>query len=182
MSQAIIPAQLIENKIFVIRGQKVMIDKDLAELYGVKTMVLNQAVKRNMDRFPPEFMFQLNDIEKNELITNCDRFKNLKHSAFNSYAFNEHGVAMISSVLKSKLAVAINIQIIKTFVKLREMALAHKESAIQLNELEQRFIIYTKENTLEQQEQNKKINEIFQCLQYLIEIHKPLKVGFKTED
>jgi len=76
----IIPIQIIENKIFVIRGIKVMIDRDLAELYEVKTMVLNQAVKRNLKRFPEEFMFKLNNNETQELITNCDRFKTLKHS------------------------------------------------------------------------------------------------------
>lgn len=182
MSDNLVPTEIIENKIFVIRGQKVMIDKDLAELYGVKTKVLNQSVKRNIERFPSEFMFQLNNNEKNELVTNCDRFKTLIYSTSTPYAFNEHGVAMLSSVLKSKQAIAINIQIIKAFVKLREMSLAHKELANQLNELEQRFIVYTKENTLEQQEQNKKISEIFQCLQYLVEIHKPIKVGFQTED
>ncbi len=182
MPNNLVSMEIIENKIFVIRRQKVMIDRDLAELYGVKTKVLNQAVRRNKERFPAEFMFQLNDNEKNELVTNCDRFKTLIHSTSTPYAFNEHGVAMLSSVLNSKEAIAINIQIIKAFVKLREMAIVHKELSTQLNELEQKFIVYTKENTLEQQEQNKKISEIFQCLQYLVEIHKPLKVGFKTKD
>jgi hypothetical protein len=77
MSKDLIPIEVIENRIFVIRSQKVMIDRGLAELYGVKTMVLNQAVKRNIKRFPEEFMFQLNDNEKNELITNCDRFQKI---------------------------------------------------------------------------------------------------------
>ena len=79
-----------------------MIDRDLAELYGVKTMVLNQAVKRNIERFPSDFMFRLTKDEANELITNCDRFKTLKHSPTTPYAFTEHGVAMLSSVLNSK--------------------------------------------------------------------------------
>ncbi len=111
MSNTLIPIQIIENRIFVVRDQKVMIDRDLAELYGVKTYRLNEAVKRNIERFPEEFLFQLNDNEKNELIAICDRFKNLVHSTSNPYAFTEHGVAMLSSVLNSKQAVAINIQL-----------------------------------------------------------------------
>ena len=98
-----LPVEIIENKIFVIRGIKVMLDRDLAELYGVKTMVLNQAVKRNIKRFPDDFMFKLNDNEFKELITNCDRFKVLKHSPSTPYAFTEQGVAMLSSVLNSKI-------------------------------------------------------------------------------
>jgi hypothetical protein len=86
---AIVPIEIIENKIFIFRDQKVMIDRDLAELYGVQTKVLNQAVKRNIKRFPDEFMFKLNDNEKNELVTNCDRFKTLMHSTSNPYAFTE---------------------------------------------------------------------------------------------
>ena len=178
---ALIPIERIENKIFIFRNQKIMLDKDLAELYGIKTKVLNQAVKRNIKRFPHEFMFQLNDNEKNELVTNCDRFKMLVHSTSNPYAFTEHGVVMLASVLNSEQAIAINVQIVKVFVKLREMAFTHKELSIQLNELEKRFIEYTKENSIEQQEQNQKINEIFQCLQYLVKIHKPEQIGFRAD-
>lgn len=174
----IIPIEIIENKILVIRGHKVMIDRDLAELYGVKTKALNQAVKRNIERFPEEFMFKLNDNEKNKLVTICDQFKTLVHSTSNPYAFTEHGVAMLSSVLNSKQAISINIGIIKAFIKLREMAIVHRDLAMQLNELEIRFIEYAKENTLEQQEQNQKINEIFQCLQHLTDITKPSKIGY----
>jgi hypothetical protein len=84
----------IETRIYTIRGVQVMIDKDLAELYQVGTKVLNQSVKRNMDRFPAQFRFQLSDTEKTELVTNCDRFANLKHSSVNPYAFTEKGVAL----------------------------------------------------------------------------------------
>jgi len=181
MTNNLIPTEIIENKIFVIRGQKVMIDRDLAILYGVQTKRLNEAVKRNIKRFPDEFMFQLNDIEKNELVAICDRFKTLVHSTSNPYAFTEHGVVMLASVLNGEQAIAINVQIVRAFVKLRELAYTHKETAIQINELEKRFIEYTKENNIEQKEQNQKINEIFQCLQYLIEIHKPEKIGFRAE-
>ncbi len=84
----------IEDRIFNIRGLQVMIDRDLAELYEVGTKVLNQAVKRNIERFPESFRFQLSDTEKKELVTNCDRFKKLKHSSVNPYAFTEQGVAI----------------------------------------------------------------------------------------
>ncbi len=170
---ALMPIEVIEHKIFAIRGQRVMIDRDLAELYGVKTFVLNQAVKRNIKRFPDEFVFKLNDNEKNELITNCDRFKTLKHSSSSPYAFTEHGVAMLSSVLNSEQAIAVNIQIIRTFVKLREFAITHKELAERLNELEKIFISYAKDN-------NTNIEEIFKQLAYLTDITKPEKIGFKA--
>ncbi len=101
----LIPLDNIKNMIFSFRGEQVMIDRDLAELNGVKTKVLNQAVKRNIERFPDDFSFQLTDNERNELVTNCDRFKNLKHSSINPYAFTEQGVAMLSAVLRSETAV-----------------------------------------------------------------------------
>jgi len=101
----LIPQEMIENKIFLIRGVKVMLDADLAPLYQVKTMVLNQAVKRNIKRFPDDFMFRLTLAEKDEVITNCDHLRNLKYSAHKPYAFTEQGVAMLSSVLKSERAI-----------------------------------------------------------------------------
>jgi len=110
----------IKSKIFTIRGIQVMIDRDLAELYGVETKVFNQAVKRNSARFPQDFMFQLNDVEKNELVTNCDRFKTLKHSTSNPYVFTEHGVAMLSSILNSDTAIEVNILIMRAFVLIRQ--------------------------------------------------------------
>lgn len=170
----LIPIEIIENKIFVICGQKVMIDRDLAQLYGVKTMVLNQAVKRNFKRFPAEFMFQLTDEEKTEVITNCDNLRKIKFSPHNPYVFTEHGVAMLSSVLNSDKAIAVNIQIIKAFVKLREMALAHKDLSQRVGELERTLINYSREN-------NANIEEIFRQLAFLTDITKPGKIGFKGE-
>lgn len=101
----------IESLILNLHNQQVMIDSDLASLYGVETKVLNQAVKRNQDRFPERFMFRLNNAEKNELVTNCDRFKRLKHSSTCPYAFTEQGIAMLSAVLSSKTAIEVSIQI-----------------------------------------------------------------------
>ena len=110
----------IENRIFTFRGEKVMVDRDLAEMYQVETKVLNQAVKRNIARFPENFRFQLTAIEKIELVTNCDRFANLKHASTNPYAFTEQGVAMLSAVLKSETAVQVSIQIMQAFVQMRK--------------------------------------------------------------
>lgn len=168
----LIPIQIIENKIFVIRGIKVMLDRDLAELYEIKTMVLNQAVKRNLKRFPEDFMFKLNKDETQELITNCDRFKTLKHSPSTPYAFTEQGVAMLSSVLNSDKAVAINIQIVRAFIKLREMALVNKDLTQRLDEMEHRFIQYARD-------MNINIEDIYKQLNYLTDITKPSQIGFK---
>ena len=101
----------IEPLIKVIRGQQVMIDRDLATLYGVETKRLNEQVKRNMERFPERFRFQLTKEEMNELVTNCDRFNSLKHSTVRSYAFTEQGVAMLSTVLRSETAIRVSIRI-----------------------------------------------------------------------
>lgn len=110
----------IQNLIYTMRGTQIMIDRDLSELYQVPTKRLNEQVKRNIDRFPAQFRFQLSNIEKDELVANCDRFQNLKHSSVNPYAFTEQGVAMLSSVLRSKTAVKVSIQIIDAFVSMRK--------------------------------------------------------------
>jgi len=129
---------LIQKKIFIIRGEKVMIDRDLAELYGVETRVLNQAVKRNMNRFPDDFMFQLNDKEKNELVTNCDRLKPLKHSTANPYAFTEHGAIMIATILNTPQADKMSVFVVRAFVELREILFSHKKLIKRLDELEKK--------------------------------------------
>lgn len=113
------PSASIENRILSIRGKHVMIDRDLAEIYGVETKALNQAVRRNIERFPVNFRFQISDVEKDELVTNCDRFEKLKHSSTNPYAFTEQGVAMLSAVLKSDIAIQTSIRIIEAFVAMR---------------------------------------------------------------
>ena len=109
----------IENRILTFRGKPVMIDRDLAELYGVETKRLNEQVKRNLERFPDSFRFPLTDEEKEELVANCDRFNSLKHSKVNPFAFTEQGVAMLSAVLKSETAVRTSIRIIDAFVAMR---------------------------------------------------------------
>ncbi|MFA6979391.1 MAG: ORF6N domain-containing protein [Ignavibacteriaceae bacterium] len=132
----IIPTERIENKILLIRGQRVMLDRDLAELYGVPTKVLNQAVKRNNERFPTEFMFVLTKAEKDELVTNCDRFNSLKHSTVLPFAFTEYGALMLASVLNSPRAIEAGIYVVRAFVHLKEILLTHKELAQKLKELE----------------------------------------------
>lgn len=112
-------AMPIENRILTLRGKQVMIDRDLAELYGVDTKRLNEQVKRNIGRFPENFRFQLSNQEKDELVTNCDRFNSVKHSSVNPFAFTEQGVAMLSAVLKSETAINTSIRIIDAFVSMR---------------------------------------------------------------
>ncbi len=127
----------IESKIYSIRGQRVMLDSDLAELYEVKTKALKQAVKRNIARFPDDFMFELSTEERDELVTICDRLReSLKHSSVLPIAFTEHGVVMLSSVLKSERAVEVSIQVTRAFVKLRKLIASHEEIARKLHELE----------------------------------------------
>jgi hypothetical protein len=128
----------ISSHILTLRGKQVMLDRDLAELYKVNTKVLNQAVKRNIKRFPSDFMFQLEDFEKNELVTNCDRFKTLKHSSINPYAFTEQGVYMLATVLKSDVAIEVNISIMRTFTKLREFSKHYNALAKKIMEVERK--------------------------------------------
>lgn len=138
----IIPVEIIENRILLIRGQKVMIDKDLANLYGVETFNLNKAVKRNLSRFPQDFMFQLNKKEfKNLIFQNGISSVQVGNKDWGGtrklpYAFTEQGVAMLSSVLHSERAVQVNILIMRAFVKLREILSTHKELAQKLKDLE----------------------------------------------
>lgn len=133
-----ISTQIIENRIFTIQNIQVMIDRDLAEMYQVPTKVLNQAVKRNIERFPLIFRFQLSDNEKNELVTNCDRFKNLKHSTVNPFVFTEQGVAMLSAVLRSNIAIQVSIQIINAFVQMRKSLIANAGILQRLDTIEKK--------------------------------------------
>ena len=137
IKKSIMPVEIIEQKIFLIRGRKVMIDADIAELYGVTTKVLNQAVKRNASRFPEDFMFQLTTEEfalwnRSQFVTGSEKHRN---SRFLPYAFTEHGVMMLSSVLTSEYSVEMSLFIVRTFIKLREMLATHKDLAHKFNEL-----------------------------------------------
>ena len=171
----ILAPDTLQRRIFTFRGKKVMIDKDLAELYGVPTYRLNEAVKRNIKRFPDDFMFKLNNNELQELIANCDRFKTLKHSTNPPYVFTEHGVAMLSSILKSDKAIEINVQIMRAFIRLRQYALEYSELAQKLSELETYFIQHCKDY-------NSDITEIKQAIDLLMDRTKPAQIGFKTDN
>ena len=129
--------QIIQNKIFEVRGYRVMLDLHLAELYQVETRALKQAVKRNIDRFPSDFMFELSKDEWLGLITNCDKFPdNIRHTPTPPMAFTEQGVAMLSSVLRSKVAIEVNISIMRAFVLMRQMAIGYEELSRRIEELE----------------------------------------------
>jgi hypothetical protein len=166
-----IPEEIITNKIYLIRKQKVMLDSDLAELYQVETKRLNEQVKRNVDRFPDDFMFQLTKEE----------WENLKSQNATStwggrrtlpYVFTEHGVLMLSSILNSKRSIAVNIHIMRVFNKLREMLLTHKDLLLKMNELESKVT-----------NQDKSIKQIFTYFKQLLkqesEPRKP--IGFKPK-
>jgi hypothetical protein len=136
-----VPAEIIENRILVIRGHKVLLDAHLAELYGVTTAALNQAVSRNRTRFPGDFMFQLTTSElenwRSQTVTSNSAAKMGLRRA--PYAFTEQGIAMLSSVLRSKRAIQVNIGIMRAFVAMREAMIAHKELARQLNTMEKKY-------------------------------------------
>jgi RNA-binding protein YlmH len=134
-----IPETIIINKILHLRGKKVMIDRDLAELYGVSTKQLNQQVKRNINRFPDDFMFQLYQKEKDEVVAICDHLSPLKFSKSLPYAFTEHGAVMLASVINSETAIQMNIQIVRVFMQLREMALTHKDVLVKLMKVEKKI-------------------------------------------
>lgn len=128
----------IEPLILTMREQKVIIDSDLATLYGVSTKALNQAVKRNRARFPADFMFQLSAEEKAEVVTNCDHLARLKYSPSRPYVFTEHGAIMAANVLNSPRAVEVGVYVVRAFVKLRAVIAGHKELARKLSELEKK--------------------------------------------
>jgi phage regulator Rha-like protein len=166
---AVIPVEVIEGKILVIRGHKVMIDRDLAQLYGVETRVFNQAVKRNINRFPEDFMFRLTNEEAAALSRSqfviLKRGQNIKYLP---YVFTENGVAMLSSVLNSERAIEVNIQIMRTFTKLRELLATHKDLARKLDAMEKKY--------------DAQFKIVFDAIRKLVEVpEKPKRrIGFKA--
>jgi hypothetical protein len=141
---SLVPAERIDRAILLLRGQKVMLDRDLAALYGVPAKVLNQAVKRNLRRFPPDFMFELTWEEtralRSQIVTLEDTAQGRgRHSKYRPNAFTEQGVAMLSSVLNSQRAIDVNIEIVRAFVRLRELLATHKDLARKLEALEKKY-------------------------------------------
>ena len=156
----IMPTNHIENLILDIRGQQVMLDRDLANLYGVDTKVLNQAVKRNIERFPVRFRFQLSDLERDKLVTNCDRLQMLKHSNVNPFVFTEQGVAMLSTVLRSKTAINVSIQIMDAFTAMRQFIASNAQIFQRLDVMEQNQLAIVAHQT----ETDHKLEEVFRRL------------------
>jgi len=169
--------QTIQNRIYEIRGQKVLLDFDLAELYETETKRLKEAVRRNIDRFPSDFMFELTKDEYNALRTQFATLDNRgrgKHSKYNPFAFTEQGIAMLASVLRTRKAIEVNIQIVRAFVFLRKYALSHIELTQKLQELEAKY--------------NKQFNDIFEAINFILkqdqkknEQKERIKIGFKRD-
>ena len=163
----------IQTKIYSVRQQKVMLDFDLAEMYEVENRALKQAVKRNIDRFPDDFMFQLTKPEWTEVISNYDNLpENIKFSPATPFAFTEQGVAMLSSILKSKKALQVNIAIIRAFVFMRQYALTHEDLTANLKRLETKY--------------DKQFADVYEALNYLVgekqkqvDFEKRKRIGYK---
>jgi hypothetical protein len=175
MTNKLLIANNIASMIFIVRGQKVMLDNDLADLYQVETKALNRAVKRNIERFPDDFMFQLSKKEWEALKVRCRIVTSPKGGGrqYLPYVFTEQGVSMLSSVLASKQAITINVQIMRTFIKMRQFALENKDlSERQIAMVEKYLIQYAKDNSAE-------IDKINEAINYLLDITKPAEIGFK---
>ncbi len=171
MSEKIaVPDEIITSKIYLIRNQKVMLDKDLAELYNVETKRLKEQVRRNIDRFPAFFMFELTTEEYAALRSQIATLKRGRHSKYPPFVFTEHGILMLSSVLNSELAIKMSVQIIETFIQLRKLANNYEEIMKKINQMES--------------QNNEQFSEIYDVLQQLLEKPKDeprTKIGYKKE-
>ena len=169
MQKMLVPIEKIEQTILLIRGKKVILDYDLAKLFGVPTKALKQAVKRNENRFPTDFMFQLTKDEKIEVVTNCDHLTNLKFSPSLPMAFTEHGTIMVANLLNSAAAVNTSVFIVRAFVRMRESLSLNKEIAQKVAELERKVNVH-----------DKSIKSIVGAIRQLMEPPKPKKnqIGF----
>lgn len=170
----------IEHQILVIRGQKVVIDADLAALYGVPTKRLNEQVKRNKERFPIDFMFQLNEVEKAEVVANCDHLAKLKFSKSLPYAFTEYGAVAIANVLASPQAVEMGIYVVRAFVRLRDATGLHKDLAERLLQLEDKVEALDAQQHNFSQTTRTQLRQVFEALKELTKPVEPAKrpIGF----
>ena len=174
MDEIAIVDEAVMGKIYLIRNHKVMIDSDLAELYGIETRALKQAVRRNMNRFPPDFMFEMDQEEFENwrsqiVISNFENKMGLRHPPF---CFTEQGVTMLSCILNSERAIKVNIQIIRIFTRMREMWISNQEILLKLEQLDRKVEGHDEE-----------IQQIFACLKQLLNPQVPRKmIGFKAED
>ena len=136
------------TKILIVRNERVMIDRDLAELYGVTTKRLNEQVKRNTKRFPSHFMFQLTKEEKTHLVANCDHLEKLKYSPYLPYVFTEHGTIMLANILNSERAIEVGIKVVEVFIKMREMLVQHKDLLNEIDVLKDNLLEHDKKTLL----------------------------------
>lgn len=165
----LIPVEIIERKIYLIRDHKVMLDSDLAELYGVEVKQLKRQVRRNITRFPEDFMFELQKEENESLRSHFGTLKRGEHAKYLPYAFTENGVAMLSSVLNSERAVEVNIQIMRTFTRLRQLLLTHKDLHRKIEEMEKKY--------------DQQFRVVFDAIRQLMKPDEPKKgkIGFRRE-
>ena len=168
--KAIVPVGKIDQSIFLIRGEKVIVDADLAQFYGVPTKRLNEQVKRNKGRFPNDFMFQLSAEEKSELVANCVHLEKLKYSKSLPYAFTEHGAIMAASVLNSLKAIEVSVYIVRAFVRIRRVISEHKEISRRIVQIENHLA-----------DHDEQILELIQAIKQLLKPEPPPKkrrIGF----
>ncbi|CAG0988966.1 hypothetical protein RHDC4_02379 [Rhodocyclaceae bacterium] len=176
------PVLSIESRILLIRGQKVMVDADLAELYGVATKRLNEQVKRNADRFPPDFMFALSAVEKAEVVANCDHLRNLKFSRSMPFAFTEHGAMMAGFVLNTPRAVEMSVYIVRAFARLRETLASNRDLAAKLDALERKTELLSLQHETFAGNTRVQLKQVFDALRQLMTSPDPSKrpIGFVT--
>lgn len=179
------PVLRVESRILVIRGQRVMIDADLAELYGVPTKRLNEQVKRNADRFPADFMFQLSAEEKAEVVANCDHLAKLKFAKSRPFAFTEHGAIQASNVLATPQAVEMGVYVVRAFVRLREVLASSRELAAKLDALEQKTELLSLQHETLAGNTRAQFKQVFEALRQLMTPPpEPQKrpIGFVTDE
>jgi hypothetical protein len=173
--------EIITSKIYLIRGQKVMLDEDLSKLYSVETKQLKRQVRRNMDRFPLDFMFELTKDEYNSLRSQIGTLKRGGHSKYLPMAFTEQGVAQLSSVLNSKTAIDVNIQIIRVFTRMRQLLLTHKDILLKLEQIEKSLL----EQNVTLKKHDEEIQVIFKYLKELLNPPPPQprkRIGYKKDE
>ena len=171
--KAMVPVGRIEQRILLIQGEKVIVDADLSEFYGVPTKRLNEQVKRNKDRFPDDFMFQLSAEEKSEVVANCDHLSKLKYSSSLPYVFTEHGAIMAASVLNSPRAVEVSVFIVRAFIKLRRMIAENKELSRKIVQIERHLA-----------EHDNQIMELVKAIKQLLKpdpLPKKRRIGFHSD-
>ena len=169
----LIPAEQLDRAILLIRDQRVMLDADLATLFGVSTRALNQAVKRNLERFPADFLFRLTPDEKAEVVTNCDHLSGLRFSRHLPYAFTEHGAVMAATVLNSRRAAEVSVFVVRAFVRMRQVLAGHRELALKLAEIERRVAGH-----------DASIRSLIAAIRQLLQRPQPKRkrIGFVTDD